>query len=102
MVELFVISMPTSCKFFDKGLSIAMEMGNIELWSNYRFSHICIISVWFTDSSRQIHASQHNSVRHLITLAELFKPCLAGSRSLSLYLILDLSTDHRAYSQCTS
>ena len=36
MVELFVISMPTSCSIwnlyvFDKGLSIAMEMGNIEL-----------------------------------------------------------------------
>ena len=50
----------TSGKIVTQLLIWPWKMGKIELMVNYRCSHISMTSVWFTDSSHQIHDSQFN------------------------------------------
>ena len=74
---------------------MAMEMGNIELMVKLQvFTYIHDQHVWFTNSSQQLHNCLAHEVRRLVSLAGLYKPSLAGSRSLSPSPVLRVCSQH--------
>ena len=80
--------------------------GNGQHWVNGQTTGVHIYP-WPKCGSQKVHTS-HAIVKLIrldiwsASLGSWYKPSLAGSRSLSVDLSLDLSTDHRACSQHTS